>query len=77
MMNSALLASSKVSLIPDHCHGSMDIVVLGLNHKTAPVSIRERVVLSTCNRIEIYGDGYLSKSGKVVKLGKQEVEKCR
>ena len=56
----------------------MDIAVLGLNHKTAPVSVRERlafdphaaavalkalkarypaaefVILSTCNRVEIY-----------------------
>ncbi len=62
----------------------MEILVLGLNHKTAPVELREklsvpphrtpdilkalkirkifdeRLVLSTCNRTEIYGVGYAS-----------------
>ena len=57
----------------------MELIVIGLNHKTAPIEIRERLafqegqiatalcqtrslpsmkegmILSTCNRVEIYG----------------------
>lgn len=64
----------------------MDIFLVGLNHKTAPLSIREKlsftekkreaiyrsfrektelesvVVLSTCNRTELYGAAYDSES---------------
>ena len=69
----------------------MDIVVVGLNHKTAPVEVRERlalgdervkpalkqlkqrypnkefVLLSTCNRMEIY------RAGKKVEKGVDEL----
>jgi glutamyl-tRNA reductase len=70
----------------------MEIVVVGLNHRTAPVDLRERVaftpqqarnaadqlrsegvleealILSTCNRSEIYGaaSGDSADSGMVV-----------
>ena len=71
----------------------MDILVLGLNHKTAPVELRERLsipqskapdllkeleernifeerlLLSTCNRTEIYGVG--SDLDRSVKLAKE------
>ncbi len=63
----------------------MKIVVIGLNHTTAPLSVREKVnfsdiniensynalkaypcvkealILSTCNRVELYGAGYDEK----------------
>lgn len=61
----------------------MKLVVFGLNHKSAPVHIREKlahlnevcvplangkeletVVLSTCNRVEIYYAGSLAAAGK-------------
>ena len=70
----------------------MKIVVLGLNHKTAPVEIREKlafdaaetsralcelkkkfaqgefVLLSTCNRVELYAAGKRCQSANIDKL---------
>jgi glutamyl-tRNA reductase len=33
--------------------GQPTLVLLGVNHNTAPVDIRERLILSTCNRVEL------------------------
>jgi len=64
----------------------MNLLVIGLNHRTAPVEVREQlatvklngllaaaplqeaVVLSTCNRVEVYGLGDASVAAAVRKF---------
>ncbi len=74
------MPANGMETVTDHGHGSriMNILVIGLNHKTADVEIREKfsfpeaslteallflrnfsqidecIILSTCNRVEIY-----------------------